>query len=306
MKPGSEGLEWQGSTREVFVCEKQVANPAWSAGMHGMNALQKAAAHLAQFETELDGLDPGPFVVEGVTAKYVATLLPRIRATFTAMSQLLQAGHHDEMVVLFRRQLEDSMRLHYLAKHTEQSDALILGHQRMRDMKVRRQLDRAMNNPETPGSMRPELKKMVARRRDRIEEINSMVSRLGIEPQVFPEFEDMAAKLGRAMDIIPYASASEVSHSAVSAATNGYESSSSEDGEVIRLIGLTSENPSDRLGYARAAINSTGMALVHGFLILDMSEEASYVLKCAAPRVEVLQTLQRETAVTQNEVTDNS
>ena len=58
---------------------------------------------------------------------------------------LLQAGHHDEMVVLFRRQLEDSMRLHYLAANRDRADELILGHQRMRELMAQRQLDRAIN-----------------------------------------------------------------------------------------------------------------------------------------------------------------
>lgn len=133
-----------------------------------------------------------------------------------------------------------------------------------------------------------------------------MARDLGIQTQEFPEFEYMAAELGRARDIIPYASASEVSHSAVSAATTGYESSSSEGGEATRLIGLTSENPLDRVGYSRAAINSTGMALVHGLMILGMSEEASYVFKCAAPRVEKLQTRQRDLAAGQSDVAGSS
>lgn len=156
------------------------ANFVGSAEMQIMDALKEAAEHLAEFEAELNGLGSGPFVVEGVTGNYVAKLLARIRATYTAMSDLVEAGHHDQMVVLFRRQLEDSMRLHYLAAHTEQSDALILGHQRMRDLKVRRRLDRVINNPETPSSMLPDLKMMVAKRRARIEEIDSVACDLGI------------------------------------------------------------------------------------------------------------------------------
>lgn len=148
-------------------CTNWVANFVGSAEMQIMDALKEAAEHLAEFEAELNGLGSGPFVVEGVTGNYVAKLLARIRATYTAMSDLVQAGHHDQMVVLFRRQLEDSMRLHYLAAHTEQSDALILGHQRMRDLKVRRRLDRVINNSETPSSMLPDLKMMVAKRRSR-------------------------------------------------------------------------------------------------------------------------------------------
>jgi hypothetical protein len=259
-----------------------------------MNPLDEAAEHLAEFESELAALDDGPFRVQGVTGNFVATVLPRIRATYVAMSQLLQAGHHDEMVVLFRRQLEDSMRLHYLAAHRDHADGLILGYQRIREMKVQRQLDRAINHSITPKSMIPELKRMVALRRDRIKHIDAQARQLGMEVEEFPGFEAMAAELGRSIDVIPYASAAEVSHSAVSAATDGYTTSEAGKDGAVRFVALRSENPSDRLGYARAAINSTSMALFHGLLLLNLRQEASYVRACAGPRIEALKARQTE------------
>lgn len=258
-----------------------------------MNPLDEAAEDLVGFETELDNLAVGPFQAEGITANFVVTLLQRLRSTYSAMSQLLRAGHHDEMVLLLRRQLEDSMRLHYLLVHRDRSDALILGHQRMRESQVRKTLDRAVNDP-TSASALPDLKKMVALRRDRIKQLDDQASELELEPEQFPKFEEMAVELGRAVDIVPYASASEVAHSAVSAATDGYVTARQDEQKSVRLVGLRSENPSDRLGYARAAINATGMALAHGLLLLDMQLESSTVARNASARVEALKARQRE------------
>lgn len=267
-----------------------------------MNPLDEAAEHLEEFEAELAALDDGPIRAEGVTGNFVATVLLRIRASYLAMSQLLQAGHHDEMVVLFRRQLEDSMRLHYLAANRDRADKLILGHMRLRELKVQRQLDRAINHANTPRSMIAELKKMVALRRERIKDIDAQAQQLGLEIEQFPGFEVMAAELGRSVDVVPYASASEVSHSVVSAATDGYTTSrSGSDGVMIRLVALHSESPSDRLGYARAAINSTSMALFHGLLLLDLEREAAYVGACAAPRIEALKARQTKISAAQSD-----
>lgn len=135
--------------------------------------------------------------------------------------------------------------------HRDRADQLILGHQRLRELKVQRQLDRAISHPNTPQSMIAELKRMVALRRGRIKDVDAQAQQLGLAIEQFPGFEVMAAELGRLVDVVPYASASEVSHSVVSAATDGYTTSrSGDDGGLIRLVALHSESPSDRLGYA--------------------------------------------------------
>ena len=134
---------------------------------------------------------------------------------------------------------------------------------------------------------------MAATRRERIKQLDGRMPELKLEPEQFPEFNLMAVELGRAVDIVPYASASEVTHSAISAATDGYVTARQNGEQTVRLIGLQAENPSDRLGYVKAVINATGMALAHGLLLLDMQQESSTVAKIASARVEALKARQR-------------
>ncbi|MGH8946274.1 MAG: DUF5677 domain-containing protein [Acidimicrobiia bacterium] len=254
--------------------------------------LDEAHHHLVAFEMKSSTLDSVSLSVEGVVASYVATLVQRVRSTYVAMKQLLLAGHHDEMVLLLRRQLEDSMRLHYLTAHGDEGAALVLGHQRERELKVLKQLDRVINNASISEPARTELKRMAQLRRGRISEIDDTASKLGLELEGFPEFHIMAAELGRDRDLMPYASASEVSHSAVSAATDGYVTKEGQENHAVQVIGLTSQNPLDRLGYARAAINTTGLAVMHGLIILGLDSDGLSIGRDAATRVESLGSLQ--------------
>lgn len=257
-----------------------------------MNPLDEANRQLLAFEETLRELDRGPITAEGIVGTYAATLIPRLRSTYSAMSILLGVGYHDEAVLLLRRQLEDSMRLHYLVSHRERADRLVLGHQRGREQKVLKQLDRAIGKTSVNDLERAALKRMASIRRRRIKNLDDMAYSLGVVPESLPSFHIMALELGRSKDLVPYASASEVTHSALSGATDGYVAASENGSRPVQLVGLTSENPHDRLGYARAAINTTGMALLHGLLLLEMDAEARSIGRDAATRVENLQSLQ--------------
>lgn len=257
-----------------------------------MNYLEAAARELDQFEQTLSTATEGRFDVQGVTQRFAVTLMQRVQSTFSAMSLLLKEGHHDETVVLMRRQLEDSMRLHYLAENAADSDALVLGHLRAREKRVARSLDKAINHDQTNEVTREKLKAMASKRHERIRDLDSQISELGVDARPFPDFDEMAASLGRAIDIVPYASASEVSHSGVSAATDGYVTVAQTENGTRISVGLRSEGAGDRLAYARTAINTTSLAMVHGSLLIGRPEIAGALAGVVPEQLNRLQDLE--------------
>ena len=89
-------------------------------------------------------------------------ILPRLRGTFRAISSLLKGGFLDEAVMLTRRQNEDSLRLHYMHAHPEQSDGLVLDFVRWREELVLKPMNQIINNTNLTQAVRDQAKPLAA------------------------------------------------------------------------------------------------------------------------------------------------
>lgn len=264
-----------------------------------MNALASLNGYLDEFDAALGSLDGISVTLEGVVQSYVAVAVQRLRSGYQSIRILLDAGRHEEAVVLFRRQHEESMRLHYLSEHPERADSLVLGHLRAREARVQSRIDWVINHTDD-DEKRQMLVRLSGGRRSRVQELDNDAAARRTSTEDFPRFEEMAVALQREVDVVPYASASEVLHSVVSAATEAYLS----DQDEVRLIGLTSGNVADRVEYARAAVNSTGIGVVTGLRILNMREHAETLARKGASVVGSLIRLREQLG--EEEVADDS
>lgn len=223
----------------------------------------------------------------GPAQEYAALILTRLKATFEAIALLLKNGHLDEAVVLTRRQTEDSLRLHYMYVHRDLSDGLALDLVRWREELVLKPMDRIINDETLSIGLRNRVKPMAISRRKRIAEHRRRATESGVELQRFPELHEIASDLDRHADMIVYASAAEVSHSALSAVTAAYMTQDSPGRAVT--VDETSDRPAELAAFARSAINSTGIAVIFAMKILGRDQAASRIANVGSVLQQKLQ-----------------
>lgn len=240
-----------------------------------MIELERVFALLDKLSVYLDGIEVDDADGEGPVQAYADIIVPRLRSTYKAMVLLLKEGHLEEAVVLLRRQLEDSVRLGWLSRQTENREGLILGFGLARSKKVLGAMDRLIQDPDIPEAER-EIIKTAKKPRARVHQKQLQTVRShGIEPGRVPmDFDVLAKESKRWRDIVVYASASEVAHSAISAITQGY-SRENDDGKVV--VSDTSHAPSETATYARSAVGSTVTAIVIALSLRGRDDKAKHL-----------------------------
>lgn len=206
---------------------------------------------------------------------FAGIMTVRLPSNLQAISILLSTGHLDEAVVLIRRQVEDSLRLHYIWNHKNKADQLVAWFVRDRDNKVRKVLDRLINREDVSDDDKVQLRKALARRKRRVDEHDTHIAELGMEREQFPRIEDMAVELGRARDLVAYSSMSDVAHSAVSGSTDLYLARA---GHQL-AIRTTVFSPASSAIYARVAVTSTSLGVYFSLLLTGLDEEAGTVME---------------------------
>lgn len=245
----------------------------------------EADGELTGFARTLDLLEDRSGRPASHAEAFVTHLVPRLWATYLAGASLLRQGFHDQAVMLYRRQLEDSLRLHWLHEHRDEADALVVNFKRWGEQQVLDRIVRTLSRLPAGHDRRPYAEATRDQRQTRIDDLDALIEEHHLDPETkFPGVETMAYRLGRSPDIIPYASASEVSHSAASAASESYREPARE-GFTIALYG---GNEMERRSYARALINASGFGLYHALDFIREADLAAAIAADAGERVDRL------------------
>jgi hypothetical protein len=237
--------------------------------------VSQLAAILDSLSEALDPIGSHETPTEGVVQTFAAIMAVRLESTFNAISLLLKTGHLDEALVLIRRQVEDSIRLQYLWKHRNRAQELIVNFIRRRDNKVRRELDRLVNHPDVGPEDTMILRAALRRRKERVDRHDRYIVDNRVGSEEFPSLGDMALELGRGRDLVPYSSASDAVHSAVSGSTDVYVRI---EGRTVG-IHTTVVAPGSAAIYGRAAITSTVTGVYFSLLLLGSDDEAEAIME---------------------------
>ena len=242
---------------------------------------------------ELAKVDIDTTASEGPAAGYVDVMIPRLRSTFEVIAHLLVDGRIDEAVVLLRRQVEDGMRFHYLAENPDRADALVTGFTLGREKKVLSRMDKLLSDSTISDAAKAAIKDARKPRAKQVQLHLKLIKQQEIESEAMPDFDELARKLDRVRDIVVYASASEVAHSAQSGITPAY--ATVEDDGVV-LISTTSDSLLDAVGVARPAVTSTAIAVASALRIRGRDAEADRLLTAAVVIEKAMTKLRDELA----------
>lgn len=206
-----------------------------------------------------------------ISTTYGAQMVTRLRSTFDSIAMLLKEGRDDEAVIVLRRQLEDGMRLHYLAQNPGEADNLVAGLLLRRDKKVLSRMDSLLNRIDVSAEAKNKIQAAIGPRRSVVQKQIQDYKKLGVTPKALPELHEIAGELNRHSDLVVYSSTSDVSHSSISGITHSYRRID-QDGSLE--VTLTSNDFTGTLTYTRSVITSTTIAVASSLRLMGLEEEA--------------------------------